>query len=315
LAHSAPHIAFYNSEEELGDSNLVMEIGYLNLVKDIIDHGDYRSDRTGIGTTSLFGQKLTFSLRDGQIPVFTTKKIYWRGVVEELLWMLRGDTNANHLSERGVKIWDANASRAFLDSRGLYDLKEGDIGAGYGFQWRHYGVKYLGMDADYRGQGVDQLAQVVDTLKRDPFSRRIVMSAWNPSDLNMMALPPCHMFCQFYVNSKRELSCCMYQRSADMGLGVPFNVASYSLLTHLIARVCDLEPCEFVHMIGDAHVYKNHVEPLSEQVKRTPYAPPTLEIKKQQQLKSIEDIEQLTSDDIKLSNYQHYPTIQMEMAV
>merc|ERR1719361_2901407 len=236
------------------------EYGYLTAIREIIEKGVSMEDRTGVGTLSTFGMQMRFDLRK-TFPLLTTKRTFWRGVVEELLWFIKGDTNAKHLSEKGVKIWDGNSSREFLDGRGLGHREEGDLGPVYGFQWRHFGAEYGDMHADYTGKGVDQLANVIDLIKNNPNSRRIVMTAWNPKDQPLMALPPCHMFCQFYV-ANGELSCQMYQRSADMGLGVPFNIASYSLLTRMVAQVCGLKAGDFVHVIGDCHVYMNHVEPL-----------------------------------------------------
>ncbi|PIA56093.1 hypothetical protein AQUCO_00700444v1 [Aquilegia coerulea] len=211
---------------------------------------------------------MRFNLRRS-FPLFTTKRVFWRGVVEELLWFINGSTNAKVLQEKGVHIWDGNASRDYLDSVGLVDREEGDLGPVYGFQWRHFGAIYTNMHADYKGQGFDQLLDVINKIKNRPDDRRIILSAWNPSDLKLMALPPCHMFAQFYV-ANGELSCQMYQRSADMGLGVPFNIASYSLLTCMIAHVCDLVPGDFVHVIGDAHVYRTHVMPLQDQLQKHP---------------------------------------------
>jgi len=205
------------------------EYQYLKLVDEIMEKGVRMDDRTGVGTLSVFGTMMRFDLRTS-FPLLTTKRVFWRGVVEELLWFVKGDTNGKHLSEKGIKIWEGNGSREFLDKRGLSHREEGDLGPVYGFQWRHFGAKYVDMHTDYSGQGVDQLAECIKKIKEDPADRRIIMSAWNPADLNLMALPPCHMFCQFYV-ANGELSCLMYQRSCDMGLGVPFNIASYSLLT------------------------------------------------------------------------------------
>jgi dihydrofolate reductase/thymidylate synthase len=212
------------------------EMQYLNLVSKIIDSGNPKGDRTGTGTLSIFGAQMRFNLRDGRFPLLTSKRVFWRGLAEELLWFIRGETNANLLKEKDIHIWDGNGSREFLDQLGLKDREEGDLGPIYGFQWRHFGAKYTTMHADYTGQGVDQLQQVIHTLKTNPNDRRIIMSAWNPVALPDMALPPCHCFCQFYV-ANGELSCQMYQRSCDMGLGVPFNIASYALLTRLIAQV------------------------------------------------------------------------------
>lgn len=283
------------------------EYQYLDLVARILRDGVERGDRTGTGTRALFGAHMRFDLRES-FPLLTTKRVFWRGVVEELLWFIRGSTNARELSERGVKIWDANGSREFLDGRGFTEREEGDLGPVYGFQWRHFGAEYAGMRADYAGKGVDQLAEVIEKIKRNPSDRRIIMSAWNPAAIPQMALPPCHMMAQFFVGNG-ELSCMMYQRSADMGLGVPFNIASYSLLTCMIAKVCGLRPGEFVHTLGDAHVYSNHVEALETQLLREPLAFPTLEVKDK------ESIEDMTMEDIVLHGYEHHKSIAMKMAV
>nr|XP_048336897.1 bifunctional dihydrofolate reductase-thymidylate synthase-like isoform X2 [Ziziphus jujuba var. spinosa] len=211
---------------------------YLRLVQDIISDGNTKDDRTGTGTVSKFGCQMRYNLRR-TFPLLTTKKVFWRGVVEELLWFISGSTNAKVLQEKGIHIWDGNASRDYLDGIGLKDREEGDLGPVYGFQWRHFGARYTDMHADYTGQGFDQLLDVIDKIKNNPNDRRIILSAWNPADLKLMALPPCHMFSQFYI-ANGELSCQMYQRSADMGLGVPFNIASYALLTCMIAHVCGI---------------------------------------------------------------------------
>ncbi|KAJ6409777.1 hypothetical protein OIU84_009298 [Salix udensis] len=241
---------------------------YLKLVQDIITDGNLKDDRAGTGTSSKFGCQMRFNLRK-TFPLLTTKRVFWQGVVEELLWFISGSTNAKVLQEKGIHIWDGNASRDYLDSVGLRDREEGDLGPIYGFQWRHFGARYTDMHADYTGQGFDQLLDVIDKIRDNPNDRRIVLSAWNPSDLKLMALPPCHIFVQFYV-ANGELSCQMYQRSADMGLGVPFNIASYALLTRIIAHVCDLVPGDFIHVIGDAHVYHTHIRPLKEQLHKLP---------------------------------------------
>mmetsp|Transcript_26812 Transcript_26812/g.39676 ORF Transcript_26812/g.39676 Transcript_26812/m.39676 type:complete len:486 (+) Transcript_26812:105-1562(+) len=285
------------------------EMQYLKLCHDIIDHGSQRGDRTGTGTLSIFGTQLRFSLRDGTLPLLTTKKTFWRGVAEELLWFISGNTNANELAAKNIHIWDGNGSREFLDSRGLQDREVGDLGPVYGFQWRHFGAKYVNMHTDYTGKGVDQLAECIEKIKKNPIDRRIVMSAWNPADLDEMALPPCHMFCQFYV-ANGELSCQMYQRSADMGLGVPFNIASYALLTHLVAQVCGLKPGDFVHTIGDAHVYLNHVDALKEQLKRKPRAFPKLKINPEKK-----DIDSFCFEDFEVIGYKPHKPIKMKMAV
>uniref|UniRef100_A0A3Q2PEH4 Thymidylate synthase n=1 Tax=Fundulus heteroclitus TaxID=8078 RepID=A0A3Q2PEH4_FUNHE len=250
--------------KEKGVGFLCDERGYLNLVEYIMENGRKKGDRTGTGVLSVFGAQVRYNLRD-KFPLLTTKRVFWKGILEELLWFIKGSTNAKELSEKGVKIWDANGSRAFLDNLGFTEREEGDLGPVYGFQWRHFGAEYKDIHTDYSGQGVDQLQNVIDTIRKNPEDRRIIMCAWNPKDLPLMALPPCHALCQFYV-CDGELSCQLYQRSADMGLGVPFNIASYALLTYMIAHITGLQPGDFVHTLGDAHVYVNHVDPLKEQV-------------------------------------------------
>lgn len=287
------------------------EMQYLKMCRDIIENGVERGDRTGTGTLSQFGTQMRFSLRDGTLPLLTTKRTFWRGVAEELLWFVQGNTNANDLAAKDIHIWDGNGSREFLDNRGLHHREEGDLGPVYGFQWRHFGAEYKDMHTDYTGQGVDQLAECIDKIKNNPEDRRIIMSAWNPADLSTMALPPCHMFCQFYVDTKKnELSCQMYQRSADMGLGVPFNIASYALLTHMMAHVTGRKPGDFVHTIGDAHVYLNHVDALKEQLERQPRAFPKIKINADK--KDIDDFE---FSDFEVIGYKPHKTIKMKMAV
>ena len=261
------------------------EYEYINLIKKILKSGKPRSDRTGTGTISHFGAQMRFSLQE-TFPLLTTKRVFFRGVLEELLWFIKGSTNSKLLSDKNVKIWDDNGTREFLDSRGLHNNEVGDLGPVYGFQWRHFGAEYKGCHHDYKEQGIDQLQNVINQIRTNPTDRRIIMSAWNPIDTPKMALPPCHVFSQFYVNQvDNELSCQMYQRSADMGLGVPFNIASYALLTIMIAHVTGYKPGEFIHTIGDAHVYKNHVEPLKEQIERVPREFPVLRIKRGEEIK------------------------------
>jgi dihydrofolate reductase/thymidylate synthase len=291
-----------------GGQFLHEEYQYLKLVEDIMEKGVSMSDRTGVGTISVFGTMMRFDLRKS-FPLLTTKRVFWRGVVEELLWFMRGDTNGKHLSEKGIKIWDGNGSREFLDKRGLSHREEGDLGPVYGFQWRHFGAKYVDMHTDYTGQGVDQLAECIKKIKEDPSDRRIIMSAWNPADLHLMALPPCHMFCQFYV-ANGELSCLMYQRSCDIGLGVPFNIASYSLLTCMMAQVCGLKPGDFVHQMGNTHVYSNHCEPLKTQLARTPRPFPVLRVNP-----DVKDIDGFQASDFELLGYNPHGKIAMDMAV
>ncbi|CAO2617352.1 Thymidylate synthase, partial [Lemmus lemmus] len=231
---------------------------------------------------------------------------------------LQGSTNAKELSSKGVRIWDANGSRDFLDSLGFSARQEGDLGPVYGFQWRHFGADYKDMDSDYSGQGVDQLQKVIDTIKTNPDDRRIIMCAWNPKDLSLMALPPCHALCQFYVEGGRrgegsvngELSCQLYQRSGGMGLGVPFNIASYALLTYMIAHITGLKPGDFVHTLGDAHIYLSHIEPLKIQLQREPRPFPKLKI-----LQKVETIDDFKVEDFQIEGYNPHPAIKMEMAV
>mmetsp|Transcript_53597 Transcript_53597/g.117598 ORF Transcript_53597/g.117598 Transcript_53597/m.117598 type:complete len:316 (-) Transcript_53597:125-1072(-) len=286
------------------------EYQYLDLIAHILDKGVESGDRTGTGTKAVFGAQSRYNLRES-FPLLTTKRVFWRGVVEELLWFVRGDTNAKNLHDKDVKIWDGNASREFLDKRGLQHREEWDLGPVYGFQWRHFGAKYQNMHTDYTGQGVDQLAEVIKTIKENPTDRRMIISAWNPADLDQMALPPCHMFCQFFVDTdKTELSCLMYQRSCDVGLGVPFNIASYALLTCMVAQVCGLKPGDFIHSMGNTHVYLNHVEPLKEQLQRTPRPFPTLTINPDKT-----DIDSFSFEDFKLAGYDPHKKIEMKMAV
>lgn len=305
---------------------------YLNLIRDILRDGEHRPDRTGTGTYSIFApsqMKFTLSRPSADpsqppelvLPLLTTKRVFLRAVVGELLWFVAGTTSSKPLSEAGIKIWDGNGSRAYLDSVGLAHHDEGDLGPVYGFQWRHFGAEYRGHDADYTGQGVDQLADVIDKLKNKPYDRRIILSAWNPADLKKMALPPCHMFAQFYVSFPRAeagapkprgvLHSLLYQRSCDMGLGVPFNIASYALLTHMLAHVCDLTPGTFTHTMGDAHVYLDHVDALKVQLEREPREFPTLRINRE----VGGDIDGWKAEDFEVVAYKPHATIAMKMSV
>jgi thymidylate synthase len=285
------------------------EYQYLDLVKQVLDHGVHKNDRTGTGTISCFGTSMRFTLRNNVIPLLTTKRTFWRGVVEELLWFIRGDTNAKNLQKKNIHIWDGNSSREFLDKLHLTDREEGDLGPVYGFQWRHFGAEYKTMHDDYTGKGIDQLEKLIHTIKNNPNDRRMILSAWNPAAFHLMVLPPCHMFAQFYV-ANGQLSCQMYQRSADMGLGVPFNIASYSLLTHLLAHCTGLETGEFIHIMGDCHIYSNHVDALREQLSRKPKEFPTLKINTKNT-----NIDQFQFSDFELCNYKPHKTIKMKMAV
>lgn len=291
------------------------ESQYLELCQKIIDTGEKREDRTGTGTFSLFAPpQLRFDLSDDTLPLLTTKRVFFKGILKELLWFVSGCTDGNKLAEQGVHIWDGNGSREYLDSLGLTDRREGDLGPVYGFQWRHFGAEYVDCDTDYTGKGYDQIANIIHTLKTNPYDRRILLSAWNPPAFKEMALPPCHVFCQFYVSFPKEgrpkLSCQMYQRSCDMGLGVPFNIASYALLTYMIAMVVDMDPGEFIHVMGDSHIYCDHVDALKQQIQRVPRAFPKLKINRK-----VTDIDDFKFEDFEVVDYKPYPSIKMKMSV
>ncbi|KXS13375.1 thymidylate synthase [Gonapodya prolifera JEL478] len=323
---SAPHTPHQSNAEEQQ---------YLDLVRLVLSQGETRADRTGVGTLSIFAPpSLRFRLAGNRFPLLTSKRVFFRGVAEELFWFLRGSTDASLLSARGVRIWDSNGSRAFLDGRGLKHYREGELGPVYGFQWRHFGAEYVGPDADYTGKGVDQLRQVVDAVTRRPTDRRIIMSAWNPADLPKMALPPCHMFCQLHVSTPTptspipSLSCLLYQRSADLGLGIPFNIASYALLVRIVAHATGLLPGELVVQLGDAHVYANHVDALGVQVGRTPKEFPTLEIKRAARVykqpaevtegdvdEMVREIEAVVWENLDVKGYEPDKGVKMDMAV
>ncbi|KAA8892640.1 thymidylate synthase [Sphaerosporella brunnea] len=297
------------------------EYQYLDLIRRILSEGEVRPDRTGTGTISLFAPpSLRFSLYPNVLPLLTTKRVFVRAVIAELLWFISGSTSSVPLSAAGIKIWDGNGSRSNLDALGFTARADGDLGPVYGFQWRHFGAAYRGADADYAGEGVDQLAEVVRCLVHDPFNRRIVLSAWNPAALKEMVLPPCHMFAQFYVAypdgpaARGRLSCCLYQRSCDMGLGVPFNIASYALLTHILAHATGLDPGEFVHCMGDAHVYRDHVEALKVQLEREPRDWPTVSIATPGG-GGIEEVDSIRVEHVVVDGYKPHAGIKMEMSV
>ncbi|MGH3096234.1 MAG: thymidylate synthase [Streptosporangiales bacterium] len=261
---------------------------YLDLVQRVLDDGAVKGDRTGTGTRSVFGHQMRFRLADG-FPLVTTKKVHVRSVVTELLWFLRGDTNTAYLRDHGVSIWDQWADDA------------GDLGPVYGYQWRSWPAP--------DGGHIDQLAHVIEQIRSDPDSRRHVVSAWNVADLDRMALAPCHVLFQFYVAEGR-LSCQLYQRSADLFLGVPFNIASYALLTHMVAQVAGLEPGDFVHTFGDAHLYLNHLDQAREQLSRTPRQLPTLKLDP-----ACREIDDFNHDSISIEGYDPHPLIRAPIAV
>ena len=288
---------------------------YLNLIKNILENGTWEEGRNG-KTKSIFGNMMRFSLKDGKIPILTTKKTAWKTCLKELLWFIRGDTDNKILKKQGVHIWDANGSREFLDSRGLKLYPEDMLGPIYGYQWRNFNASYHCFtghpidDLQHPFDGIDQLQQIIDALK-DPkqrTSRRLIMTAWNPKQLDQMALPPCHILCQFNVHDGNKLSCSMYQRSVDSILGLPFNIASYSMLTHLIAKHCGLEAYEFVHFMGNCHLYDNAIEAANLQITREPFPFPTVSIKQVR-----ENINEYEVDDFILENYQSHEAIKVAM--
>jgi len=264
---------------------------YLDLLRTVLETGERRTDRTGTGTISLFGAQTRYDLRDG-FPLVTTKKVLFPAVVRELVWFLKGSTNINDDLKQHTPIWDAWAD------------ENGELGPIYGYQWRHWGASE---DAPAGGTGIDQITEVIQTIKTNPMSRRIIVSAWNVADIPQMKLPPCHALFQFYVHDK-WLDCQLYQRSADLALGVPFNIASYALLTAMIAQDCGLSPRHFVHTLGDAHIYLNHVEGVKTQLQRTPHALPKLVLANKPTL-------EMTFEDVALEGYTHDPFIKFPVAV
>jgi len=291
------------------------ELAYLNLLSDIINCGSIKDDRTGTGTYSLFGTQLRFSLENNKIPMLTTKKMFTKGVIEELLFFLRGETDTKKLEAKGVNIWKGNTSRDFLDKRGLSYLPEGDMGLGYGWQWRNFGGEKETAYHTTRHpveSGIDQVANLIKQLKEDPNSRRMIISAWNPKQLHEISLPPCHILYQAYVDNGK-LSAQFYQRSADFFLGSPFNILSYSILTRILAKISRLQAKELIMICGDSHIYTNHLNQVKQQISRTPYDFPKLKINKD--LSLIEDIENLSFEDFEIINYNHHPAIIAPMAI
>ena len=282
---------------------------YLNLIDDILKYGELIDGRNG-KTKMIYGSAMHFSLENNILPLLTSKKVAWKTCLKELLWFISGNTDNRVLQKQGVKIWNGNGCREFLDSRGLYNLEENDLGPVYGHQWRFFNAEYTNCNEDYTGKGVDQLQQVIDMLN-DPverYSRRIIMSAWNPNQLNEMALPPCHVLVQFNVSKDNKLSASLYQRSGDVGLGVPFNIASYSFLIHLLAHHCNLEAYEFIYYLGNTHIYDDHLEVLEEQIKRVPYDLPNIKV-----LNKYENINDYKIEDFEINNYKSHETIKMVM--
>lgn len=297
----------YKNQDINGDQH--EEYQYLNLLRDILEDGSEVVGRNGT-TKAVYGAAMHFTLTDNTLPLLTTKKVAWKTCLKELLWFIAGHTDNNILNQQNVHIWDGNATPEFMKSRGLEHYPPGDLGPLYGFQWRHFNATYHGCQADYSKKGIDQLQDVIDCLK-DPVkrnSRRMIVSAWNPSFLDQMALPPCHVLFQFNVLDGNKLSCSLYQRSVDEFLGNSFNIASYSMLTHLVAHHCDLEPYEFIHYSGNCHLYDDHYEQAREQLTRTPYPFPKLKI-----VKKRESIQDYQVADFVIENYQHHSVLKGAM--
>ena len=292
------------------------EYQYLNLVRAIMKDGVEENTRNG-NTKSIIGASMKFSLNNNEIPILTTKKMAWKSCLKELLWFISGDTNNETLVNQNVNIWNGNATREFLDSRGLQHYRQGDLGPIYGYQWRNYNVEYVPLhvmpNVDRRdmkkGKGIDQLNNIINALidKNERYSRRLIMTAWNPEQIDNMALPPCHVMSQFSVLNNK-LYCTMYQRSGDVGLGIPFNIASYSFLTILLAKHCGLEPGEFIHFIGNAHIYKEHEDILKTQLLNKPHTFPTCEIN---EVKN--NIDDYIFSDFKINNYKYHNAMKMDM--
>lgn len=277
---------------------------YAQLVERVLREGEVVANRTGVDAKRITGASLRFDLSDGTFPILTTKQVAWKSVVAELLLFIGGRTDNAELQSQNVHIWDLNATPELTAAK---SLPENDLGPVYGFQWRHWGAAYQDCHTDYSSQGIDQLRIAIEQLTKSTMSRQIVVSAWNPEWLHKMALPPCHFAFQF-INVDDRLDCVLYQRSGDIGLGIPFNIASYALLMHIVANITDLRVGTLAHFVGDAHVYVNHIDPLTEQIQREPHKGPTLKIRRKL---SLDDI---TADDFELVGYKHHPRVKMQMA-
>ena len=287
---------------------------YLNLIQNILDNGLLEEGRNG-RTKSIFGGSMRFSLKNGKIPILTTKKVAWKTCLKELLWFIRGETDSKKLQRENVHIWDENDSKDFKKNIGLSHYPEGILGPIYGYQWRHFNAPYdvrSGNVLDENQTGMDQLQYIIEQLKNPATrnSRRLIMSAWNPCQLNKMVLPPCHVMCQFNVHDGNKLSCCMYQRSVDVPVGSPFNIASYSFFTHLLAKHCGLEAHEFIYFMGNCHIYEEHLDVIKEQLEREPLEFPSLEI-----VNKRENINDYVVDDFKISGYNSHEAIKIKMIV
>jgi thymidylate synthase len=283
---------------------------YILLIRNILDNGNQEISRNG-NTLSIFGHCSRYNLKNGQLPILTTKKMAWKMCFHELMWFIRGSTDNRELNAKNVHIWDANASREFLDGRSLSHMDENDLGPIYGHQWRHFNASYMDFNTDYTNKGVDQLSNLIKNLKCETTrnSRRHIITAWNPCQIDEMALPPCHILMQFNVRDNKYLSCALYQRSGDVGLGVPFNITSYAFLTHIIAHHCGLEADEFVHFLGNAHIYEEHIDALKTQIIRTPFNFPKIKFRN-----IHENIEDYCLEDIEwIMPYKSHQSIKMTM--
>jgi len=285
------------------------EYQYLNLLNKILKEGLETESRNS-KVLSLFGERMVFDLQLG-FPLLTTKFVGYKTILRELIWFISGSTSNKELTDKKVNIWTQNSSRKFLDERNL-DYEEGDLGPVYGFQWRHFGADYIDKDTDYSGKGIDQLQNVIDLIKNDPTSRRIIMNSWNAYDLDKMALPPCHVMCQFNVDTKNnKLNCQLYQRSGDMFLGVPFNIASYAFLTHIIAKITGYQVGKLIHILGDTHIYESHIDSVKSQLERIPNKFPELIIS--DAVTELSNINDIKEEHFTIKNYNHYDKIKAEM--
>jgi len=288
----------------MNNSIIKNEQAYLDLLRLVLNEGTEKGDRTGTGTLSHFGAQLRFNLADG-FPLLTTKKVHLKSITYELLWFLSGSTHVDYLQQNGVRIWNEWATS---EQTTRFNRLAGDLGPIYGHQWRNYGATTTA-DGQYNSDGVDQIAQVVEQIKTNPNSRRLIVSGWNPGEAEQVALPPCHTLFQFFV-ADNKLSCQLYQRSADLFLGVPFNIASYAMLTHMVAQVCNLEVGEFIWTGGDCHIYQNHREQVELQLTRSLYTLPTLALNP-----NVKDIFAFNYDDISVDGYESHPAIKAQVAV
>jgi thymidylate synthase len=325
--HGKFRVIFYRKKLDCKNSdkkdhiiyNRSNESGYLQVMKKILQLGEDKPDRTGTGTKSIFSEQMRFDLSNGTLPLLTTKRVAWKTCLKELLWFLRGETDVKILQAQNVHIWDGNSSREFLDNRGLHHLEEGDVGPNYSWQWRHFGAEYKNCHEDSAGKGIDQIERVINLLKHNPYSRRIVLTSWNPTDVPNTALPSCHIMVVFNVsknsrdeNGPLQLNCHMFQRSQDFFHGAPFNIASYAFLTHIIALKVGMEAKELVISTCDTHIYNTHIDAAKEQLDRSQRAFPVVSINDKVK---VLDWDEITVDDFEVISYSPHPAIKRPMAV